>query len=62
MNNPKVVAGISAIAVIFLGYSIFGPAEEAPSSALNTMNWAFFILALIAFIGSIVLMAKGGKT
>ena len=59
MNNPKVVAAVSGIAVIFLAFSIFGPSDEAPSSALNAMNWVFFLLALVACIGSIVLIMKG---
>ena len=62
MNNPKIVAAISAIAVIYLGYSMFGAQEEAASSALNTLNWVFLLLAILALIGSIVLMAKGGRT
>ena len=61
MNNPKLIAALSGVATLFLGYSIFGPADEAPSSAVNTMDWVFFMLALVAFVGSIVLIVKARK-
>lgn len=59
MGNPKIVAVISGIAALFLASSIFGPSDEAPSSTLNLMNWVFFLLALVAFIGSVIQMSKG---
>lgn len=62
MNNPKVIATISGVVALYLGYAIFGPAGEAPGSALNTMNWVFFLLAVVACVGSIVQIVKGGKT
>ncbi|MBX9462960.1 MAG: hypothetical protein KL840_08310 [Aquamicrobium sp.] len=62
MNNPKVIATISGVVALYLGYSIFGPAGEAPSPALNAMNWVFFLLAVVACVGSIVQILKGGKT
>lgn len=58
MNDPRIVAVVSAIAVLFLGYSVFGLSEEAPSTALNTLNWVFFLMALVAFIGSVVQIMK----
>lgn len=61
MNNPKLVAAISGIAALFLAYSIFGPSDEAPSSALGAMNWVFFLLAVVACVGSIVRIVKGGR-
>lgn len=57
--NPKTVAIISGIAALFLAYSIFGPSREAPSSAVYTMNWVFFLLALAACIGSAIQAMKG---
>ena len=60
MNNPKVIAAISGLVAISLGYSIFGGSGEAPSSALNAMNWVFFILAVVACVGSLYQIAKGG--
>ena len=59
VNNPKVTAALSGAVALYLAFSIFG-ATEAPSSSLNAMNWVFFILALVACIGSIWKMAKGG--
>ncbi len=59
MNNPKVTAAISGAVAVYLAFSIFG-ASEAPSSALSTMNWAFLALALIACVGSIYKITKGG--
>lgn len=58
MNNPKIVAAVSGAVALYQAFSIFG-ASEAPSSAVNTLNWAFLILALVACIGSIYKMAKG---
>lgn len=62
MNNPKLIAVISGVVALYLAYSIFGQSEEAPSSSLNTMNWVFFLLAVVACVGSIVQIVKGGKT
>ena len=59
MNNPKVTAVISGAVALYLAFSIFG-ATEAPSSSLNTMHWGLLILALIACIGPICKIAKGG--
>ena len=59
MNNPKIVAPVSGVVAAYLLYSILNT-SEAPSSALSALNWAFFILALVACIGSIYKIAKGG--
>lgn len=61
LNNPKVVAVISGVVALYLAWSIFGGGAEAPSSALNAMNWVFFVLALVACIGSVYQIAKGGR-
>ncbi|MCO5147053.1 MAG: hypothetical protein M9895_12855 [Aquamicrobium sp.] len=57
MGNPKVSAVVCAIAVLFLGYRMF-TATEAPSTALNLLNWTFLLLALVGFVGSLVTLAK----
>ena len=62
MNDPKLIAAVSGIVAPFLAYSIFGPSEEAPSSTLGAMNWVFFLLAVVACVGSIVQIVKGGRT
>ena len=59
MNNPKVTAAISGAVALYMAYSIFG-ATEAPSSALNTMQWVFLVLALVACIGSLYRISRGG--
>ena len=58
MNNPKLVAAISGVVALYLAYSIFGPADEAPGTALNIMNWVFFLLAAVACVGSIIQILK----
>lgn len=45
MNNPKVVAVVSGLAALYLGYSIFVPGQEAPGPAVSTLNWVFFLMA-----------------
>jgi len=57
MNNPKIVAPLSALVALYLAYTIFG-AAEAPSSTLNIMQWVFLLLAVAAFVGSIVQLTK----
>lgn len=59
MNNPKIVAPVSGAVAAYLLYSMLN-ASEAPSSALNALSWAFFILALVACIGSLYRIMKGG--
>ena len=46
MNNPRTSAIVSAVAVVLLGYSIFG-AREAPSSTLETLQDVLLALALV---------------
>lgn len=58
MGNPKVSAVVCAIVVLFLGYRMV-TATEAPSTALNLLNWAFLLLALVGFVGSLVTLARG---
>jgi hypothetical protein len=62
MNNPKVVAVVSGLAALYLGYSIFVPGQEAPGPAVSTLNWVFFLMAAVACIGSIVQIARGSKS
>jgi hypothetical protein len=62
MNNPKVVAALSGVVALYLAYSIFGLSGEAPSSALITMNWVFFLLAVVACVGSIIQIFKSGRS
>lgn len=56
--NPKIVAFASGLAALFLAYSIFGPANEAPSRSLNTLNWVFLVLAIIGCVGSPIQILK----
>ncbi|MGW9331612.1 hypothetical protein [Bosea sp. NPDC055594] len=58
MNNPKVVTVLSGAAALYFAFSIFG-GTEAPSSTLSTLNWIFFILALIGCVDSLYKLAKG---
>lgn len=58
MNNPKVIAPLSAVVALFLAYTIFS-ATEAPSSGLAAMNWIFLLLAVVACIGSLIQIARG---
>lgn len=58
MNNPKVVTVLSGAAALYFAFSIFG-GTEASSSALGTLNWIFFILALIGCVGSLYKIVKG---
>lgn len=60
MNNPKIVALMSAVVALYLAYTIF-TATEAPSTGLAAMHWLFLFLAAIACIGSLIQIAKGRK-
>lgn len=57
MNDPRIVAPISAVVALYLAYTIF-TATESPSSALAAMHWLFLLLAAAACIGSIVQIAN----
>jgi hypothetical protein len=57
MNNPRTSAIVSAVAVVLLGYSIFG-ATEAPSSTLATLQYVLLALALVGLVGSLVKMSR----
>jgi hypothetical protein len=57
MQNPKTTAIISGIAAILLAFRIFG-ATETPSSAVATMQWLFFALAIVGLIGSLYRMSR----
>lgn len=59
MNTPKIIAIISGIAALYLGYSIFVPGDEAPSGSVNALNWLFFLMAIVGCIGSAIQIARG---
>lgn len=61
MSNPRVVAAISAVGVLLLGWRIFFPGSEAPSSAVAILQWVFFIAAVIGLVGSLVQMTRGSN-
>lgn len=58
MGNPKITALICGAAVLLIVFRMFS-ATEAPSSALNTLNWVFLLLALVGLVGSLVMLARG---
>ena len=59
MNNPRIIVILSGIAALYLGYSIFVPGDEAPSGALNALNWVLFLMAIVGCIGSAIQIARG---
>jgi hypothetical protein len=58
VKDPRVSAGFGAVAALYFGYAIFAPGE-APSPALGTLHWIFFLLGLFALVGSIIKIATG---
>ncbi len=56
MSDPRVSAAVGAVAAAYFGYGIFA-GTEAPSTALSTLNWVFFLLGLFALVGSLIKIA-----
>jgi hypothetical protein len=61
MSNPRVVAAISAVGVLLLGYRIFFSTGESPSPAVAILQWVFFIAAMIGLVGSLIQIARGSN-
>lgn len=55
--SPKTTAIISAIAIILMAIRIFG-ADEAASSTLTFLTYAFLILGIIGLIGSLIQISR----
>lgn len=60
MGNPKITAAICGVAALLIAFRMF-TATEAPSGALDALNWVFLLLALFGFVGSLITLARGTK-
>lgn len=57
MNNPKVMAVVSAAVAAWLVYDM-ATATESPSTTLAALQYVFLVLALISLFGAIWQMMK----
>ena len=57
--TPKTSAIVSAIAVVLIGYSILS-ANEAPSTALATLQYILLALGVVGLVGSLMKLGKEG--
>ena len=58
MSNPRVSAAISGIGIIAVGWGMFS-ADEAPSTALLTLEWVLLVGCVLGLIGSLIRMGSG---
>jgi hypothetical protein len=58
MGNPRTTAIVSAIAIVLIGANMLLNNGEAPSPTLAIVQWIFLGAAVVALIGSLVLMSR----
>ena len=58
MGNPRTTAIVSAIAIVLIGANMLLNNGETPSPTLAIVQWIFLGAAVVALIGSLVLMSR----
>jgi hypothetical protein len=56
--SPRNSAIVSAIGLVLMGFLIFS-ADEAPSTALRTIQYVAIAACLLGLVGALVKMSKG---